>query len=231
MRLAKHTQRAILVSILVVLITFILFGFSQEEWVDIAGRKADDIRWRLSMTFAYSCLVLLTYTMSIGTLNLIQKKPNPKHNPSRRAYGIISACLGLAHLVIASSIHTTNWALAHQFLWKTDLGWLPYIPRYDQHGIANNLGLLQASLFIILIILSTKWAMKHFKIPLWKNLQRSVYLIFTSIIIHALLYQIIEERSLIIRAVFFAIIATVIFIQLFGVLLHIRSLNVKQNKL
>lgn len=231
MRVTRHMRQAITLSIMVIILVFMLFGLSQEEWIDIAGRKADDLRWRLSMTFAYSSVLLLSATLSIGTINLLRGKPNPKHNPFRRALGVMSAILGLAHLAIGITIHTENWDLLQQFLRPTDSAWLPYLPRIDQHGIANYAGLFQGITLLVLVGLSTKWAMKRLNIKVWKNLQRLVYLAFFSIIVHALLYQIIEERSLIIRAIFLMITSMAILLQVFGVLLHIRSRSINTSTL
>ena len=138
-----------------------------------------------------------------------------------------AAISGIAHLLIGITIHTSNWNLLDQFVRRTDNSILPFMPRIELHGIANYAGLLQAIILVILIILSMNWAIRYFGILRWKWLQRLTYLSLLSIVIHASMYQIIEERSLILRMIFFLFIAFIVLIQSIGIILHFRSERVQ----
>ena len=228
MKVSRHTKNAIYVSVGLLIVIFILSGFSQEQWVDVAGRKADDIIWRLSMTFAYTCLILLSITMSIGTVNLLLKRPNPTHNPSRRAFGVAAGFAGLAHLIFAITIHADGLDILPQFVRSTDSA---IVPRIDRHGIANYAGLFQAGLLIALMMLSLNQAIKHLGLSRWKMLQRLVYFAFVSIALHGLIYQAIEVRSVIVRIVFLSIVLLVLCLQITGLFLRIRSRSINAESL
>ena len=66
MRISRYTRNATITWFIVTIAIFLLLGLSQEKWVDVPVRKVDDLRWRISMTFAYSSMFLLTIAMSIG---------------------------------------------------------------------------------------------------------------------------------------------------------------------
>lgn len=212
-----------IISISLFVLLFVVFGFSPEWWQDIEARKADTLAWRVSMASAYTCVLLLASTLSMGTFNLLRERPNPTHNPMRRAFGVTSAIYGLLHMIIGVNIHWDGWAIYWQFIKLYRESSIPIGLRVDIFGIANNIGLLQAGLFILLIGLSTNWAMRRLHIHRWKHLQRLSYVMVVLIFIHAMLYQIIEERQLLVRLFFAGIIVFVVVMQAIGAFIHIRK--------
>lgn len=224
--LNRHTRTALFVGFSVLIGLFIAFGFSQERWLDIDARKADSLRWRLSMSFAYSSLIMLAVTLSIGSVNLLRHRSNPVHNALRRAFGVGTALFALMHLMIAITIHWDGWALWWQFIRLNDAG-LPITLRLDEHGIANNIGLALAGILTCLVGLSTNRAIKGLGLHRWKRAQQFVYISAILMFIHGLLYQNIEARSLVIRSAFIIIFAYVIIMQSIGIWVR---LNVNKNQ-
>ena len=152
----------------------------------------------------------------------MRNRPNPPHNPLRRAFGVTSAIYALVHLVFGVNIHWHGWAIYWQFIKLYPDAPIPIGLRLDIFGVANNIGLLQAGLFIVLVVLSTNWAMRRFKINRWKQLQRLTYIVVLLIFIHGILYQIIEERQLIVRLFFIAIMVFVVVMQAIGIMIRWR---------
>jgi DMSO/TMAO reductase YedYZ heme-binding membrane subunit len=223
MGFSQHTRMALSTGAVLFSVLFLLFGFALENWVDIDARKADSLNWRVSMALAYSSVLMLVVTLSIGPLAVIRRRTNPVHNPLRRAFGVGAALFGLAHLLIAITIHAEGWALWWQFVRYQPESWLPLAPRVDTHGIANHLGLLQAALFVLLLVLSTHRAIRRLGLPLWKRLQRLTYPLLLAILAHGLLYQRIEERDGLIRALFLLIFLLVMGLQIAGLWVRWRT--------
>src|SRR5262249_15733391 len=70
--------------------------------------------------------------------------------------------------------------------------WFPL--RFDAFGWANHLGLVGGLLLIFLLVLSNDWSLTRLGARRWKGLQRWNYLVFGLVVVHGLLYQVLEKR-------------------------------------
>lgn len=201
---------------------FVVFGifyalrFSPELWVDIAERKAESVKWRASMSFAYASVLFLTGTLLIGPYYVLSNRPIPANSFLRRDIAIWGGVLALAHMLIAMFVHVDGLRFWQSFItgWPSWDNLLPL--KFNKIGLANYIGLIQLSIIILLLFLSNNRALRKFGTKRWKNLQRLNYLAFSSIAIYGYLYHLIEQRLLSFRLRFYAIVLSVVAVQLFG---------------
>ena len=195
---------------------FALFGLSTETWVDIPGLKAHSLKWRLSVSLAYTALLFLAAALAIGPLNVLRKRPLPANDMLRRDVAIWAGFLGLAHMSVGMLVHTGDLQLWRLFFWslphKHDL--LPL--RKDLFSLANFAGLAQASILILLLALSNNIALRRLGTRRWKNLQRLSYVAVALIALHGTAYQLVERRDALVRAAFIGILLAVALLQLTG---------------
>jgi sulfoxide reductase heme-binding subunit YedZ len=62
-------------------------------------------------------------------------------------------------------------------------------------GLANDAGVVAALVIIVLATISNDWSLRALGAQRWKRVQQLNYVLFALVIIHAILYQIIEKRS------------------------------------
>ncbi len=221
-RMERHLQLGITVLVLVTSI-YILLGFSPERWVDIPGRKAEMPLWRLSMALAYSALLFLALTLTIGPYRVLRKLSVPVNFMLRRDVALWAGGLALAHVSTSIWIHTDGWAL-----WGLYLRQLPdaeslFPLRKDMFGFANMAGTAAALILIMLLFLSNNIALKWLKTKNWKNLQRFSYAAFFMIGLHGISYQIVENRLLALRVAFFLVVGCVGLLQVAGLVTRLKS--------
>jgi methionine sulfoxide reductase heme-binding subunit len=205
-----------------------LFGFSTELWVDMPHRKADMLEWRLSMALAYTAILFLAITLTVGPIAVFRKRPLSKNTYLRRDIGIWTGILALSHMIFGISIHTDGLAIAS--LWVMDMNMTGYILPLQGgwFGLANFAGLFQALLIALLLCISNDIMMRRLGMTKWKNLQRLTYLVVLSILIHGIAYQRVENRDLIIRGVFLFIMGSIILMQATALLTVIRRKSSKE---
>ncbi len=202
---------------------YYLFGLSNEPWVDNPGFKAESPLWRMSMALAYTALLYLAATLSIGPIQVLRERSRPINMMLRRDVAIWAGILGVTHMTVGMFVHAFDFAWWSTFLteWPGPGNWLPL--RISRFGLANYLGLLQASVLVMLLLLSNNLALRWLGSRRWKGLQRFSYIAFGSITLHALLYQSVEQRGWIVRLVFLAVILTAIGLQMAGVVAVLRQ--------
>ena len=142
--------------------------------------------FRWSLTTGYVALVLLAVTLSLGAWNVIYGRRNPVSSDLRRDVGIWCAFLSLAHVIIGLNVHMKSWTL--YFVQET--GW----PRADLFGGTNYLGAVAELLVVILVGTSNDYSIRQFGRIRWKTLQRFNYFFFTLVIMHGLIYVVVEKR-------------------------------------
>lgn len=144
----------------------------------------------LSFGTAYAGLVLLAISMSLGPLNLLRSKPNPVHSAFRRDVGICAGLTGIIHTVIGSRVHMGG-ALSRYFIPDT-----PTTPSGLLFTATNYLGLVSASVLLMLVLISNSFAIKRLGLDSWKRLQRLAYVAAALVLIHGAAYQFLEKRPL-----------------------------------
>lgn len=204
-------------ALLLVTVLFFAFNLSQETWHAPPTRKADSPVWRLSMASAYTALTFLAVTLSIGPLNVLRGRSNPVNTMMRRDVGIWAGGLALLHMSVGALVHTESLQLWWLFFTELPSVANPLPLRISKFGLANYLGAFQATLLVLLLLVSNNRALRHLGTHRWKNVQRLAYVAFGSVAAHGFVYQLAERRDGRMTAIFFFIILSVVVVQLLGV--------------
>jgi methionine sulfoxide reductase heme-binding subunit len=146
---------------------------------------------RLSIATAYVGLFYLAVTLIIGPLNILRGALNPLSTYLRRDMGVIAGSLALAHTFIGLQVHMQGDFIQYFFYRTTEgIGRL----RFDPFGMANQLGLVAAMVFVILLGISNDASIRRLRPATWKSLQRWNYVGAILVVLHGLLYQLLEKR-------------------------------------
>jgi DMSO/TMAO reductase YedYZ heme-binding membrane subunit len=176
---------------------------------------------RLSIVTAYLCFGLLSFVLLIGPANVIRTGRILGNHYARRDAGIWAAIMGLAHFVLANML-SMNYAYLDRFVNFPELS--PTAAIRDQlYSWGTILGFLVAVLFIMLLGLSSDWALRKIGMTWWKRLQRASYAAFLFTSIHAVAFQVIESRSLVWVGVILVVSIIIAGMQLTGVLSILRA--------
>ncbi len=185
-----------------------VLGVSTEVWGgDLTAPKAAWPFWRLSLALAYTALGFLCAALLIGPWRVLRGGARPAaHLGLRRDVGLFAGGLGLTHMVVGALVHTeNNWYwLLWLIRWPGPGDWLPL--RTDTFGLANDLGLLQATGLATVLAISNDVMLRGLGLARWKWLQRLTYPVFVSIAVHGWLYQRVEDRDLLWRVLFIILI-------------------------
>ncbi|MEO5826828.1 MAG: ferric reductase-like transmembrane domain-containing protein [Gemmatimonadales bacterium] len=171
-----------------------------------------DIRERLSLASAYVALALLAVTLSLGPLNVLRGRSNPVSFHRRRDFGIWSAVFGLLHTGIGLTVHMQG--KAWQYFLPADNSPSLFDLRADPFGAANYAGLVAVLLLVLLSAISNDRALRSLGVQRWRGIQRWSYPLLALTIVHGALYQIMERRGAVMVAIFAALVATVVGLQI-----------------
>lgn len=185
-----------------------VLGVSTEVWGgDPTAPKAAWPLWRMSLALAYTALGFLCAALLIGPWRVLRGGARPAvHLGLRRDVGLFAGGLALTHMLVGALVHTENnwfWMLWLN-RWPVPGDWLPL--RTDTFGLANDLGLLQAIGLATVLAISNDMMLRGLGSARWKWLQRLTYLVLASVALHGLLYQRLEDRDLLWRVLFIALI-------------------------
>lgn len=175
--------------------------------------ESPDATYKWSMSTAYVSLLLLGVTLITGPINLLRNQRNPVSTDLRRDIGIWSGIIGLAHVVIGWQVHMGNMLL---YFFKEDKITTELTLRSDLFGFANYTGLIGAIILILLLALSNDLTLRKLKAPRWKYWQRWNYVFYLLVIIHAISYQVIENRKLPYPMILLILILPIFVIQIVG---------------
>jgi sulfoxide reductase heme-binding subunit YedZ len=176
--------------------------------------ESDHTPYRWSMATAYVGLAFMAATLLTGPINLLRKQANPMSTDLRRDLGIWACMLGAAHTVVGLQVHMKSMWL---YFFNEVSGPKAWSLRSDQFGAANYTGLVGVLLLLFLAALSNDLSLRRFGVSRWKNLQRWNYALFAVVIAHAVLYQLIEKRSLPWPVMLGALVAPILAVQMAGV--------------
>ena len=172
-----------------------------------------DLRHRLSMATAYSSLLFLCATLVLGPWNTLRRRPNPVSFDLRRDIGIWAGLLALLHTGIGLTVHLRGRMWMYFFKHRH-----PLKLQTGLFGSANDVGLLSALLFLILLAISNDLSLRTLGLQRWKSLQRWTYVAVGLAVIHGILFQLVEKRHLP-WVFFFAVLALfIVIVQLGGVI-------------
>jgi methionine sulfoxide reductase heme-binding subunit len=168
---------------------------------------------RLSKATAYAALLLLAAAIIVGPLRVLRGESNPLSTYFRRDIGIVAGILALAHTIIGLQVHFQG-DFGQYFFYRTPAG-LDGL-RHDPFGVANDLGLLATAIILVLLVFSNNRSIRALGPVRWKRVQRLNYVGSILVIIHGLLYQIMEKRAL-------AFVLCLVFVTVVAALLQISG--------
>src|SRR5262245_10507058 len=154
--------------------------------------KTKYLPFGLSMATAYTGTLLLGVTLVLGAIKVLRGETSPVSTDWRRDVGVWAALFGLAHLVIGLQVHAPGRMRTYFVYAEEERHLFPL--RFDAFGWANHLGLVAGLLLILLLVLSNDWSLTRLGARRWKGLQRWNYLVFGLVVVHGLLYQVLEKR-------------------------------------
>jgi len=167
----------------------------------------------LSKATAYVGLFYLAVTLVIGPLNVLRGAANPLSTYLRRDFGIIAGVLSLLHTFVGLQVHMSGDFIQY-FFYRTPGG--IDTMRFDIFGIANHLGLIAALVILVLLCISNNLSIRRLGPAGWKRIQKWNYIGAVLVVVHGLLYQLIERRMFVFVAYVLGITAIAAIIQLLG---------------
>jgi sulfoxide reductase heme-binding subunit YedZ len=167
---------------------------------------------RFTMSTAYVGLFFLAAALIIGPLNVLRGVSNPLSTYLRRDIGIIAGILAIAHTIIGLFVHLGD--PVQYFFYRTPTG-IDGV-RLDAFGIANHIGLIATVIILILLCISNNASIRRLGPEWWKRIQRWNYVAAIAVILHALLYQVVEEQKVAFIASVLIVVAGVMVLQLLG---------------
>jgi sulfoxide reductase heme-binding subunit YedZ len=143
------------------------------------------------MGTAYAALCFLAVTLMLGPWNVLRRRSPPASYDLRRDIGILTGILALVHTGVGLTVHLRGrmWMYFFRSLH-------PLRIQASTFGAANYTGLAAAAIFSMLLALSNDWALRGLGTPRWKRLQQWTYLAFALTVIHAILFQCVENRRM-----------------------------------
>jgi sulfoxide reductase heme-binding subunit YedZ len=182
--------------------------------------KAEDVLFRFSMATAYPGMALLAATLFTGPLKVLRKQAIPVSDDLTRDLGIWAAIVSLIHVVFGLQMHMRGrmW-----LLFVTESLEFPFV-RFDQFGAANYTGLIGTIIIVLLLALSNDLSLRKLGTKKWKQLQRWNYGLFLLIVVHGVIYQILEKRVQPYPYLFASIGVVILIVQLTGFVYRKRQL-------
>lgn len=173
-----------------------------------------DVVSRISIGSAYSALLLAGLALVLGPWNVLKKYANPVSFDLRRDVGIWAGLGALLHTGVGLNVHLRGRP------------WLYFMnerhhPQGGVFGLANDLGLVAALLFIMLLAISNDLSLRRLGSKKWKSLQRWTYIAIGLTAAHAIAYQDVEKRTLDFRLTVYAVLLAILALQIAG-LIHRR---------
>lgn len=151
-----------------------------------------DAHFRMSMATAYVSLALWVATLATGPLELLRGRSSPVSTDLRRDIGIWAGIVGLVHVFFGLKVHMGgNWVV---YFFRPGGGLTDL--RLDRFGVTNWLGLAAALVLLLLLALSNDLSLRALGKRRWKTLQRASYVGFGLMMLHGVLFQLIEQRQL-----------------------------------
>jgi methionine sulfoxide reductase heme-binding subunit len=185
--------------------------------------KRDSIS-RVSIGTAYAALLLAGLALMIGPWNLLRSRPNPVSFNLRRDVGIWAGIAAIFHTAVGLNVHLRG----QPWLYFVDEH---YHLRTGMFGFGNEIGLVAALLFLMLLAISNDFSLRRLGTVKWKSLQRWTYVAAVLTAAHAVAYQNVEKRTLPFRILLYAVCAGILALQIAGVRTRLKHALIKKYEL
>lgn len=147
---------------------------------------------RISVASAWICMAFLCGALLIGPVYRMEGRTPQLNIYLRRDLGIWGAVTGLLHFV-AGNVVAMNQLYIGSFVrgatYPPDVAVRE--PLFSGGAI---LGLLIAIIFLVLLAISSDWALRGLGAKRWKRLQRSASIAMWLTVAHGIAFQILEAR-------------------------------------
>jgi sulfoxide reductase heme-binding subunit YedZ len=169
---------------------------------------------RMSIATAYSSLILLALVLSIGPWNVLRAKWNPLSSYFRRDLGIAGGIVAIVHVILGLQVHMGGDFIQYFFyrMNHSKIGAL----RLDAFGITNHVGLIATLILLVLLAISSNFAMRKLGSFRWKAIQRWNYAAALLVVLHAFIYQWLEGRKLAFVTIIIVVAGIVATLQVLG---------------
>jgi len=159
-------------------------------WAVFAVIDSNDTVFRVSMATAYVALVLFIITLGFGPYAALRGRRYPVSADLRRDFGIWSALIAIAHVVVGLQVHLRGkmW----EYFVQPTKGVL--LPRIDPFGAANYTGLAATVILVALLATSNDASLRRLGTGRWRSLHALVTWGLVLTLFHAATYQFIEDR-------------------------------------
>src|SRR6478672_3921539 len=159
-------------------------------WAVFAVIDSNDTVFRVSMATAYVALVLFIITLGFGPYAALRGRRYPVSADLRRDFGIWSALVAIAHVVVGLQVHLRGkmW----EYFVQPTKGVL--LPRIDPFGAANYTGLAATVILVALLATSNDASLRRLGTGRWRSLHALVTWGLVLTLFHAATYQFIEDR-------------------------------------
>jgi sulfoxide reductase heme-binding subunit YedZ len=149
--------------------------------------------YRASMASAYVGLSLLGLSLVLGPWKILRGQSVPVSTNLRRDVGIWAGLLGVLHSGVGLFVHFKGrpW----MYFAKPTQGADGWGLRVDPFGAANYSGLAALLVLTLLLAVSNNRSLRRLGAARWKCLQRWNYALFGLVLVHGVLYQVIEKRN------------------------------------
>ena len=181
-----------------------------------------------SMATAYVGLLLLASTLLAGPVGIVRRGRYPLSTDLRRDLGVWAGGVALAHFAVGWQVH-----MKHRYLYWFREERAPggfFLPRTDLFGFANYTGALAVVIVIVLLSISSDWALRRLGRARWKRWQRANYLLIGFVALHSAAYQLTEKRSLPWVSAVSAVVAALLVAQWWGIRAYRAQHDVARTK-
>lgn len=148
-------------------------------------------RSKLSVVLAYASLAALLLTLSVGPVNVLRRRPNPRSTDLRRDLGLWAAATGLIHVVLALGNHFDG-SIARYFFSDDSLALARL--RRDTFGLGAWSGLGATAILVVLAAISNdrsiRWLGRR-----WKQVQRGNYALAPLALVHTAFFWLALHRG------------------------------------
>ncbi|CAN5279151.1 hypothetical protein BH09GEM1_BH09GEM1_45940 [soil metagenome] len=154
---------------------------------------SDRVMQRWSLATAYVALGLVAATLVTGPWAVLQGRRHPTSSDLRRDLGIWAGGFGVGHFVFGLQVHQK-----YRYLyWFREMNGsrLPRL-RLDAFGLTNDLGIVAVVIVVVLLAISNDMALRRLGARKWKRIQQWSYWYLGLVVVHAVIYELIEKRAI-----------------------------------
>lgn len=210
-----------------VILSFGLLAAVYSAMPILNGEPTPDVIFRLSLGSGYVALILLCLSLAFGVWRVLRRNKKPAvHFDLRRDVGIWAGVFAIIHTVFGLLVHFRGKGILIYFFYPSEQN--AVIPvRLDAFGFANHIGLFAFLIAALLLVISNDFSLRKLGSRRWKNVQRLNYAFFALVLVHAVLYMVIEKRSLLFVILSILLFGSVLILQITGFVRFRRANSVR----